>query len=207
MSKEKKPFYKKWWFWGLIALIAIMFVGCGDDSSSSENNNSAKSEKTSNDKSIKTSKLMNSNNKNDNTYKNDTFTMEEEKLTYKITGVKWLPSAADENKKTLVLECDITNNGDKPVDLAVKGNPYTYIHATQKTENEEKQLQPGTLKLESDGNSPEQSRENTMNSSSVLPHKTAQGIIKFDTVNDSPVTVSFENEEFKVIGSKTYSMN
>lgn len=51
MPKEKKPFYKKWWFWGLIALIAIMFVGCGDDSSSSDSSSSEKTEKASSAKS------------------------------------------------------------------------------------------------------------------------------------------------------------
>lgn len=145
-------------------------------------------------------------NKDDNFYKNDVFVLGKEKLSYKITGVKWLASAADNTKKTLVLECDITNNSDDKVDLVSKGNPYMYIHATQKTDNEEKQLQPGTLALDSNGDSPEQDRENTMNSSSVLPHKTVQGVIKFDTVNDSPVTVTFENQSFKVIASKTYNI-
>ena len=48
-------------------------------------------------------------------------------------------------KKTIVLECDITNNGNEPADLAAKANPYTYVHASQKTNNAEKELQPGTI--------------------------------------------------------------
>lgn len=44
--KEKKPFYKKWWFWLIIAIIAIAAFG-GSESDSSSSDSSAKSEQSS----------------------------------------------------------------------------------------------------------------------------------------------------------------
>ena len=177
---------------GTTALVALTLAGCG-----STNNNTNHNENT---------KLENKASENDNTFKNNVFTMAKEKVSYKITAVKWFASAGDQSKKTMVLECDITNNGNEPADLSVKANPYTYVHASQKTSNAEKELQPGTIALDNNGNNPEQAREDTMNSSKVLPHKTVQGMIAFDTVDNSPVTVTFENQSFKVIGSKTYNV-
>lgn len=177
---------------GTTALVALTLAGCG-----STNNNTNHNENT---------KLENKASENDNTFKNNVFTMAKEKVSYKITAVKWFASAGDQNKKTIVLECDITNNGNEPADLAAKANPYTYVHASQKTNNAEKELQPGTIAIDDNGNNPEQAREDTMNSSKVLPHKTVQGMIAFDTVDDSPVTVTFENQIFKNIGSKTYKI-
>lgn len=183
---------------GAAGLVAISLAGCGSSSSSNNSNNDNKVEKA--------DKGRDTTNSNDNTFKNNVFTMAKENLSYKITGVKTYPSAGDQSKKTLVLECDITNNGKDPVDLGVKGNPYQYVHATQKTNNAEKDLQPGTIATDDNGNMPEQQREDTMNNSKVLPHKTVQGIISFDTVDNSPVTVSFENNDFQKIGQKTYDV-
>lgn len=181
---------------GAAGLVALTLAGCGSETKTNTNSNE-KAEKTVKGTTDSTS---------DNTFKDNTFTMAKEKVSYKITNVKTFPSAGDQNKKTIVLECDITNNGNEPADLAVKANPYTYVHASQKTNNAEKELQPGTIAIDDNGNNPEQAREDTMNSSKVLPHKTVQGMIAFDTVDDSSVTVTFENQIFKNIGSKTYKI-
>lgn len=138
------------------------------------------------------------------TFKNNDFKTNH--LTYKITAVKYFPSAGDQNKKTIVLEVDITNNTKKDINLLSDDNAYAYIHAYQKTSDTKEDLQPGTLALDDNANSPEQTREDVMDNDTVLPGKTVQGIIMFDTKENSNVFVTFENDDFKTIATKEYSI-
>lgn len=138
-----------------------------------------------------------------------TNTFKTDKLSYKITKVAFMNSAADQSKKTIVFETDITNNTDQELDLVADANAHLYIHAKQKAADgkSNKELQPGTLALDANANSPEQARENTMNTSSILPGKTVQGVFMFDLDNNNnPVVVDFDNAGFQSIAKKTYNV-
>jgi hypothetical protein len=115
-------------------------------------------------------------------------------------------NGVDNGKKVIVLEMDITNNTKKEINLSSDENAYEYIHAYQKTETSKKNLAPGTLGSDDNGNSPEQSREDTMNSDSLLPGKTVQGVVMFDLVNNSKVSITFDNADFDTIATKEYKV-
>lgn len=193
----------------------VLFLGAGYMELQSEDKADtadAKTEKTSTSK--KDSKK--SGTVADETHKSGKFSFDDkintfktDKLSYKITKVAFMNSAADQSKKTIVFEADITNNTDQELDLVSDANAHLYIHAKQKASDgkSNKELQPGTLALDANANSPEQARENTMNTSSILPGKTVQGVFMFDLDNnDNPVVVDFDNAGFQPIAKKTYNV-
>lgn len=187
------------------SLLALMLLIAGCSSSDAD---SAK--KSSSSSKPKTEKVADETHKSGNFSFNDkTNTFTTDKLTYKITKVTFMNSAADENKKTIVFETDITNTSGKEIDLMSDDDSSMYIHAKQKATDgkSNKQLQPGTLALDDNANSPEQAREDTMVSNSVLPDKTVQGVFMFDLDNNNnPVTVRFDNAGFDTIATKTYDV-
>ena len=74
---------------GAAGLVALTLAGCGSETKTNTNSNE-KAEKTVKGTTDSTS---------DNTFKDNTFTMAKEKVSYKITNVKTFPSAGDQNKK------------------------------------------------------------------------------------------------------------
>lgn len=196
---EIKPWYKKWWIWVLAVVVIIFLFG----SLGGKNTKNSESKKNSGNNTT-VEKTENQTTKNNEfSFGNDIF--KTNKLSYKITKVTTM-NGTDSNKKVLVLETDITNNTKKDVNINSDANAYEYIHAYQNTDKTKKNLLPGSLGLDGNGNSPEQSREDTMNSESLLAGKTVQGIVMFDLENNSTVTVTFDNAEFQTIATKKYNI-
>lgn len=133
------------------------------------------------------------------TYKDNVFDAGIE--TYKFTKSEVRDSAAD-GKKVLVLYCDVTNNSKKEQDPS---NIYMVVHAHQKTDTADKQLDPGTNALDENANDPLQKYSDALHDN-LLPGKTTHAVIMFELVNDKDVVVEFENANFKTIGKKTYSV-
>ncbi|MFD1410592.1 DUF5067 domain-containing protein [Lapidilactobacillus gannanensis] len=109
---------------------------------------------------------------------------------------------AEDNTKVLVIYNTIHNNSAKEQDPS---NFYMVIHAKQKTDTSNVDLDPGVLGLDANGNDPLQTQEDNLNNS-LLPGKTVETVMMFKLVNSTPVTVEFSNEDFTTIGTKTYSV-
>lgn len=177
-----------------LAAIALFATGC------SSNNDSKDSSSKNNEKTEKVTKAKNKDVSNNKwTYKNDVF--DAGNLTYKFTKSEIMDSVTD-GKQVLVLYTDVTNNSKKEQDPS---NIYMVVHAYQKTDTANKQLDPGIVALDENANSPLQTQEDAMNDK-LLPKKTTQGVVLFELENTNKVTVKFSNSDFKDIGSKTYSV-
>ena len=110
----------------------------------------------------------------------------------------------EKNKqKVLVIYNTIRNNSKKEQDPS---NFYMVIHAKQKTDTSNVQLDTGMVKMNDDGNSPLQAQEDNLQNS-LLPGKTVETVLIYSLKNTNPVTVEFSNADFKTIGAKTYSVN
>lgn len=123
---------------------------------------------------------------------------------YKITAVKKMPSSED-GKNVIAFEFDYTNTSKKEHDLLTDDSFYEFVHATQKTDTSNKNLNPGSIGLDDNANSLEQAREDVMNSDSVLPGKTVQGVAAFSLVNDNPVKLKFDDASYTTIATKEYT--
>lgn len=180
-----------------IAVIAcsIALVGCGNNSSKSQTSSSSSVTK-------KSSSVKPDPNASERTwtYKNNVFDAGNE--TYKFT--KWeVRDSADQGKKVLVLYCDVTNNSTKEMDPS---NVYMVVHAHQKNSTSDLELDPGMVALDENGDDPLQQYEDGLNNK-LLPGKTVKAVMIFTLDNTNPVRVTFENPDFKVIGSKTYKVS
>lgn len=133
------------------------------------------------------------------TFKNDVFSAGI--MTYKLTKSEVLDSIED-GKKVLVIYADVTNNTDEEQDPS---NIYMVMHAFQKTDTANKDLTPGVVKFDDDGNSPIQQQEDALNDK-LLGKKTVPVAMVFTLENDSPVTVKFSSVDFKIIGEKQYNV-
>lgn len=121
--------------------------------------------------------------------------------TYRFT--KWeVRDSSQEDKKALVLYCDVTNNSTKEQDPS---NVFMVVHAFQKNETSDVQLDPGTVSLDNDGNNPLQKYDDGLHNM-LLPGKTVKAVMVFTLNNDKPVRVTFEDPEFNVIGVKNYNV-
>lgn len=193
---------------GVALFLVAGFMTPGETSkANSDTKSDTKTEKSSSKKAEKVADKTHKSGKF--SFNDKTNTFKTDKLSYKITKVAFMNSAADQSKKTIVFETDITNNTDQELDLVADANAHLYIHAKQKATDgkSNKELQPGTLALDANANSPEQARENTMNTSSILPGKTVQGVFMFDLDNNNnPVVVDFDNAGFQSIAKKTYNV-
>ncbi|KRK37321.1 hypothetical protein FC62_GL001437 [Amylolactobacillus amylotrophicus DSM 20534] len=109
----------------------------------------------------------------------------------------------EDGEKVLVIYNTIKNNSDEEQDPS---NFYMVIHAKQKTDTSNVNLDPGTLALDENGNNPLQAQEDNLNNS-LLPGKTVETVMMFKLVNDTPVTIEFSNEDFTTIGTKTINVN
>ncbi|EKW99526.1 DUF5067 domain-containing protein [Ligilactobacillus saerimneri] len=121
--------------------------------------------------------------------------------TYRFT--KWeVRDSSQKDKKALVLYCDVTNNSTKEQDPS---NVFMVVHAFQKNETSDVQLDPGTVSLDNNGNNPLQKYDDGLHNM-LLPGKTVKAVMVFTLNNDKPVRVTFEDPEFNVIGVKNYNV-
>ncbi|MQS51445.1 DUF5067 domain-containing protein [Companilactobacillus mishanensis] len=185
---------------GLITtiLLSTALVGCsnGNSDSKSSKSNDEKTEKAEKSTQVKTGADAKNNKWS---FKNDVFSAGI--LTYKLTKSEVRDSSED-GKKVLVIYTDVTNNSNKEQDPS---NIYIVSHAYQKTDTANKQLLPGMVALDENADSPLQKYEDALNDK-LLPGKTTQAVMIYSLENDSPVKVSFENSDFKTLGSKTYNV-
>jgi len=108
----------------------------------------------------------------------------------------------EDGEKVLVIYNTIKNNSDEEQDPS---NFYMVIQAKQKNETSNVSLDVGMLALDDNGENPLQVQEDNLNNS-LLPGKTVETVLMFTLKNDNPVTLEFSNNEFEVIGTKTYSV-
>ena len=177
-------------------ILSISLVSCSNNSDKSTKSSNTKTEKI--EKSTKVKSGTNAEN-NKWTFKNDVFSAGI--LTYKLTKSEVRDSSED-GKKVLVIYTDVTNNTNKEQDPS---NIYMVTHAYQKTDTANKQLLPGTVGLDENANNPLQEYEDALNDK-LLPKKTTKAVIVFALENDNPVKVTFENSDFKTLGTKTYDV-
>jgi outer membrane lipoprotein SlyB len=194
---------KKTMLIGLGLLTAVTLAGCGNSNSASKGSSPAKTEKAVN-KATPTKK------KNDASsvptdanhewfFKDPVFYAGNETMTLTKSEVR---DSVEDGQKVLVIYNTIRNNSKKEQDPS---NFYMVIHAKQKTDTSNVQLNPGMVKMNDDGNSPLQAQEDNLQNS-LLPGKTVQTVLIYSLKNTNPVTVEFSNADFKTIGTKTYSV-
>ncbi|MCT4412826.1 DUF5067 domain-containing protein [Leuconostoc pseudomesenteroides] len=165
------------------------------DSNSSSSTKKSKTEKANN----KTTSDSNDPSKSKWTYKDDTF--KAGILTYKFTKSEVRDSSED-GKKALVLYADVTNNTDDEQDPS---NIYIVMHAYQKNDTSNKSLTPGMVATDADYNDPLQEQEDALNNK-LLGKKTVSVVMIYTLENDNPVTVKFDNADYKTIGEKQYTV-
>ncbi|EJF33753.1 prophage protein [Weissella koreensis KCTC 3621] len=132
------------------------------------------------------------------TFKNNIF--DAGNMTYKITNTEITDGAGDPGTKVLVMYMDVTNNSDKEMDPS---NLYMVMHAYQKTDTSNVNLNPGTVALNDQAESPVQTEEDAMNNK-LLPKKTTQVVAVYQLENTNDIKVEFSNSDFKTIGTKIY---
>lgn len=184
---------------GIVLMTQSAFEKSFDDTFDTTSSSENSSKKSENAEKVSTKK---SDDPSDRkwTLKNNVF--DAGNMTYKITKSELMDSAAEDGSKTLVLHMDVTNNAKKNMDPS---NVYMVLHAFQKNDTSRVELNPGTVALDENGNSPIQSEEDALNND-LLPSKTAQVAVSFDLKNTNDVEVEFSNSDFKVIGTKTYKV-
>ena len=182
------------------AVCSMLLAGCGANTSHTKASSSTS--KVSTSKVVKSSSVKPDPKASERkwTYKNNVFDAGNE--TYKFTG--WdVINSVHEGKKVLVLYCDVTNNSTEEMDPS---NVYMVVHAYQKNETSNVQLDPGMVELDENGNDPLQQYEDGMNNR-LLPGKTVKAVMLFEFNNDNPVRVEFSNPEFETIGIKNYKVS
>jgi hypothetical protein len=184
----------------IIAATGLALIGLATSACSS-NNNSSNSSKSSSSKVNRPRKVVPSDKAKDRTwtYKDKVFDAGIE--TYKFTKSEVRDSATD-GKKILVLYCDVTNNSTKEQDPS---NVYMVVHAYQKTDTSNVQLDTGMSALDDNGDNPLQTYEDNLNNK-LLPGKTVKACLAFELKNDNPVTVKFDNSNFDNIGQEVYDV-
>ncbi|WP_125708091.1 DUF5067 domain-containing protein [Companilactobacillus zhongbaensis] len=188
---------KKGLLYGTISLATLILIATGCSNNNSDDKKSEnKTEQTEKSTKVKSQDVS----EKKWTYKDDVF--DAGNLTYKFTKSEVRDSITD-GEKVLVLYTDVTNNSKKEQDPS---NIYMVLHAYQKTDTANKQLDPGMTALDENANDPLQA-ENDALSDKLLPGKTTHAVVVFSLVNDKDVKVEFSNEDFKTIGTKTYSIN
>ncbi|WPH55781.1 DUF5067 domain-containing protein [Lacticaseibacillus paracasei] len=189
---------------GLGLLTAVTLAGCGNSNSSSKGSSPAKTEKAVNKATPAKKKTDNSSVPTDANhewfFKDPVFYAGNETMTLTKSEVR---DSVEDGQKVLVIYNTIRNNSKKEQDPS---NFYMVIHAKQKTDTSNVQLNPGTIKLNDDGSDPVQSQEDNLQNS-LLPGKTVETVLIYSLKNTNPVTVEFSNADFKTIGAKTYSVN
>ncbi|WIE01426.1 DUF5067 domain-containing protein [Latilactobacillus curvatus] len=186
-----------------IALASLTLAACGNNNSSDKttNSTSSKAEKAINKTSKKESKTSGVPTDADHKwfFKDDIFYAGNETMTLKSSEIR---DGAEEGTKVLVLHTTILNNSKKEQDPS---NFYMVIHAKQKTDTSNIDLNPGTLAIDGNGNSPLQTEQDNLNNA-LLPGKKVDAILMFTLKNTNPVTIEFSNADFSKLGTKTYNV-
>lgn len=189
---------------GLGLLTAVTLAGCGNSNSASNGSSPAKTEKAVN-KATPTKKKTDASSvptdaNHEWFFKDPVFYAGNETMTLTKSEVR---DSVEDGQKVLVIYNTIRNNSKKEQDPS---NFYMVIHAKQKTDTSNVQLNTGIVKMNDDGNSPLQAQEDNLQNS-LLPGKTVETVLIYSLKNTNPVTVEFSNADFKTIGTKTYSVN
>lgn len=186
-----------------IALASLTLAACGNNNSNDKttNSTSSKAEKAINKTSKKESKTSGVPTDADHKwfFKDDIFYAGNETMTLKSSEIR---DGAEEGTKVLVLHTTILNNSKKEQDPS---NFYMVIHAKQKTDTSNIDLNPGTLAIDENGNSPLQAEQDNLNNA-LLPGKKVDAILMFTLKNTNPVTIEFSNADFSKLGTKTYNI-
>lgn len=189
---------------GLGLLTAVTLAGCGNSNSANKGSSPAKTEKAVN-KATPTKKKTGASSvptdaNHEWFFKDPVFYAGNETMTLTKSEVR---DSVEDGQKVLVIYNTIRNNSKKEQDPS---NFYMVIHAKQKTDTSNVQLNPGMVKMNDDGNSPLQAQEDNLQNS-LLPGKTVETVLIYSLKNTNPVTVEFSNADFKTIGTKTYNVN
>lgn len=123
---------------------------------------------------------------------NETMTLEKSEIQ----------NSATEGVKNIVIYASILNNSDKEQDPS---NFVMVIHAKQKTDTSNVDLDMGVSPVDDNGNDALQQYEDNFNNS-LLPHKEVKVVLIYALKNANPVTVEFSNANFDTIGTKTYKV-
>lgn len=187
---------------GITVLSVLTLAACSGSNENSASE-SSKSTSVSSEKSKATdaSDATSSNDASENewTFKDDTFSAGI--LTYKIVKTE-IRNSVTEGEKNLVIYTDVTNNSSEEQDPS---NIYMVLHAYQKTDTANKQLNVGMSELDENGNNPLQQYEDALNDK-LLPGKTTQAVITFTLENTNPVTLEFSDSNFEKIGEKVINV-
>lgn len=189
-----------------VVLLASGLFGCSNSSTTSKSNENSSTNSASSSSKVEETKSTSSvkpdaNAKNRTwTYKDDVFDAGIE--TYKFTSSKVVNYSSTDKTKVLVLFCDVTNNSDKEQDPS---NVYMVVHAYQKTDTSDVQLDAGSQPANENGDLMYQKLTDNL-TNKLLPGKTAKACLFFKLKNSNPVKVTFEDSEFNEIGSKTYDI-
>lgn len=186
-----------------VALAGLTLAACGNGTSSKKTatSSSSKVEKAVNKttkKEAKTSSIP-TDAKHDWFFKDNVFYAGNETMTLTSSEVR---DGAEDGTKVLVLHTTILNNSKEEQDPS---NFYMVVHAKQKTDTSNIDLNPGTLKSDDNGNSPFQSEEDNLNNA-LLPGKKVNATLMFKLENTNPVSVEFSDADFTKIGTKTYDV-
>lgn len=187
---------------GITVLSVLSLAACSGDekntpSESSESTSvSSEKSKITNASDATTSKDAS---ENEWTFKNDIFSAGI--LTYRIVKTE-VRNSVTEGEKNLVIYTDVTNNSSEEQDPS---NIYMVLHAYQKTDTANKQLNVGMNEIDENGNNPLQEYEDGLNDK-LLPGKTTQAVITFTLENTTPVTLEFSDSNFEKIGKKVINV-
>lgn len=189
---------------GFALLAALTLAGCSSSNSASKGSSSAKTEKAVNKATSTKKKLTTASVPTDADhewfFKDPVFYAGNETMTLTKSEVR---DGVEDGQKVLVIYNTIRNNSKKEQDPS---NFYMVVHAKQKTETSNVQLNPGLIKSGDDGTDPLQAQEDNLQNS-LLPGKTVETVLIYSLKNTNPVTIEFSNADFKTIGTKTYNVN
>ena len=184
---------------GILLSATLLLTACGNDSSKDTAEKATKVEKTTK-KSVKKAPVkVPTTPDEDWFYKDNVFYAGMETMTLTKSEVR---DGLNDGEKVLVIYNTIRNNSKEEQDPS---NFYMVVHARQKNETSNVTLDVGFLATDENGQSPLQTQEDNLNNS-LLPGKTVETVLMFTLKNNNPVTLEFQNEDFDVIGSKTYDV-
>ena len=128
------------------------------------------------------------------TYRNNVFDAGNE--TYKFTKHKVIK---EDGEKYLILYCDVTNNSTKEMepDLVTM-----VMDSNQKTSSTDETLEVATIGSNENGLA---KREHNLYTK-ILPGKSVHACIEYKLVNNSPVTITFEDADNSVLGTKVIKL-
>lgn len=116
--------------------------------------------------------------------------------TYRFTGHKVIK---EYGKKYIILYCDITNNSTKEMEPDLVS---LVMSANQKTNSTDETLETATIGTKQ--NKLEKREHNFY--TKILPGKSVHACMQYKLVNNSPVTLSFQDPDGNIIGTKVINL-